>query len=126
MITFVAWLLASNHCALAANTAADKGCHAAHAHCAAHDAPAHHKAAEGLECCKSLQAASVAPAKLLSSYDSRIFTWQLYVVGTLASPENARPTVLPQELETGPPRVETFAELVLQRSLLAHAPPIFS
>jgi hypothetical protein len=30
-----------------------------------------------------------------------------------------------QQLGTGPPSVSSFAESVLQRSILAHAPPVF-
>jgi hypothetical protein len=32
-------------------------------------------------------------------------------------------TSAPLFLDTGPPKARTFAELILQRSLLAHAPP---
>jgi hypothetical protein len=32
-------------------------------------------------------------------------------------------TVAPLFLDTGPPDAHSFAELILQRSLLAHAPP---
>jgi len=32
-------------------------------------------------------------------------------------------TPAPLFLDTGPPEARTFAELILQRSLLAHAPP---
>jgi hypothetical protein len=35
-------------------------------------------------------------------------------------------TAAPLLLDTGPPGARSFAELILQRSLLAHAPPILA
>lgn len=32
-------------------------------------------------------------------------------------------TPAPLFIDTGPPKAQTFAELILQRSLLSHAPP---
>jgi hypothetical protein len=38
--------------------------------------------------------------------------------------ENSRIALAPRSLDTGPPDAHSFAELISQRSLLAHAPPL--
>jgi hypothetical protein len=38
----------------------------------------------------------------------------------------SRNALLPLLLDTGPPGARSFAELILQRSILAHAPPFLA
>jgi hypothetical protein len=110
-----AWLFASNHCALAALAAADE-----HACChRTEDAPVQESMTE---CCQALSAPlpAVAAAPVV----------ELFVLHP-AWNERAE-ILLPREdvpacreySAHGPPGAMAFAELVLQRSLLAHAPPV--
>jgi len=118
----VAWLAISNHCALAALGSATPvvmpSCHAT--------APAHHAPAPdregGVECCKVLRATVPSLAKSLVSYNSFAFTACDYPLGLIASADES-PLTSVLAWDTGPPGYSSFAELVLQRSLLAHAPP---
>jgi hypothetical protein len=44
----------------------------------------------------------------------------------LAFISNSQSATSPLLLDTGPPGARSFAELILQRSVLAHAPPVFA
>jgi hypothetical protein len=123
ILTLVAWFAISNHCALGAfetrqNVAAHASCHGS--------APAPSKLpAKGQEmpCCKLLRATLVKD-KAPVVENGLIFSLQPYFVGFIVFPEQLH---WPQsvELDTGPPFSGSFAESVLQRSILAHAPPSF-
>ncbi len=76
-----------------------------------------------MECCKSFPPASVDAGKTLVSYDANQFALQIYFVTALLSPEDSDRELRPLELDTGPPRAPWFVMSVLQRSILAHAPP---
>jgi len=122
LVTATAWFLAANHCAVA-NFAPRP---AEHEHCAL-DVPADKgkpNDCDGLNCCKSLSAPA-AFAKKLVGYDKAFFTLQDYIVGEFAFPTDQHDALI-SELDTGPPPAHCFAESVLQRSLLAHAPPFLS
>ena len=122
LVTAAAWFLAANHCAVA-NLAPKPD---EHEHCAS-GAPADEgkpNDCDGLNCCKSLSAPAVF-AKKLVGYDKAFFTLQDYIVGEFAFPTDQHDALI-SELDTGPPRPNSFVESVLQRSLLAHAPPFFS
>lgn len=75
-----------------------------------------------LPCCKSL-AATTAPVKISAGYDLSLFVLQSYLTADFAFISGNADAPL-AELDTGPPDLRTFAESVLQRSLLAHAPPL--
>ncbi len=121
LLTIAAWLVASDHCALAGvllqPTVEDS--------CPGHSSEPEKSPNQGeLLCCKALSA-TLAPAKISGGYDLNLFGLQPYlefnfqlVFGNSAAPA--------AELDTGPPGIRTFAESVLQRSLLAHAPPRLS
>ena len=97
-----------------------------HAGCPGHDAP-HDKGKKGeMECCKSFPIASVDAAKNLGSYDANVFALQLFLAVEVLAPESPQSALRPLELDIGPPFATSFAELVLQRSVLAHAPPSFA
>ena len=126
----VSWLAVSNHCALGLATIETHSSDAvsAQAHdCCASQVPGQPKPAKdpATPCCKTLQALSVSPAK---SFEARV---TIFFGGPLACrmPTIAMPRVVPvayRFLNTGPPDGKSFAESVLQRSLLAHAPPFSS
>ncbi len=122
-LTVVAWLVASDHCALAGVLLRPVAAPAAQESCPGHSPEGEKKPSQGeLPCCKTLVAAP-APAKISAGYDLSFFVLQPYLAAAfqLAFEKAAAPGV---ELDTGPPEIRTFAESVLQRSLLAHAPPL--
>jgi hypothetical protein len=123
LLMSVAWFAIVNHCALAGLLAmqtkpAIASCH----HCADDQSPAQNKNANGSECCKRLGATLVA-AKKLVDYDAWLLTLQPYLVAPVIFANEPKLTLRGGELDTGPPFAKTFAELTLQRSILAHAPP---
>jgi hypothetical protein len=123
----VSWLAVSNHCALglSAIEAHDADGVAEH-DCCASDVPAQPKPAKdsAAPCCKTLRALSVTPVHAFNASATIAVGAPLDFATILAPP---RPAVAAyQFLDTGPPGGRTFAEVVLQRSLLAHAPPFLS
>jgi hypothetical protein len=130
-IAICSWFAISNHCAFAALTARGTSCqHASHHRqdadatcCPFHSKPAKpQKPPAGIQCCKILRALVPTVAKSwvrdgtkFSDVDLRFEEFSLIAV----SSKMATPLLL----DTGPPDARTFAELILQRSLLAHAPP---
>ena len=127
-LALVSWLTLSNHCALGLATA---DAHASaemtiHHDCCTSDVPMQsnpEKKQSANPCCKTLQAVSVAPAKVLLGSDvglihQPISPW----VMVIESPEP--PALSARFLDSGPPFSESLAESVFQRSILAHAPPL--
>jgi|SRR6516162_763356 hypothetical protein len=123
VITAVAWFLISNHCVLAELQTVPKAKMSCHKPCCDSQSPAKDKSERSTECCKTLRATLSATAKDFAGYDSSLFALQLYFVGAVISTNDSGPVPV-LELNTGPPFVSTFAESVLQRSILAHAPPV--
>jgi hypothetical protein len=128
LLTVLAWFLAANHCAVASLTAPLSEASSGHEHCGgSSDTPADKEEpsdCDGLNCCKSLSAPA-SFAKKLVGYDKAFFTLKDYVVSQIVfATEQHDPSI--SELDTGPPAAPCFAESVLQRSLLAHAPPFLS
>jgi hypothetical protein len=122
----VSWLAVSNHCALglAAIETHSSDAVSAQAHdCCASEVPGQPKPGKdpATPCCKTLQALSVSPAKSVEAKVTIFFGDPL----ACSAPTIATPRVAPayRFLNTGPPDGKSFAESVLQRSLLAHAPP---
>ena len=119
-ITICSWIAVSNHCAFAAvATQIDKG----QTECPFHSKPAKQKQQSSqVQCCKILRAVVPTIAKSWAQgdgYCSHIhFPFQ--DCRLLA---HFRDAPAPLLLDTGPPGAHSFAELILQRSLLAHAPP---
>ena len=128
LLTVAAWFLAANHCAMAGLTAPLTNVPAGHEHCGgSSDAPADKEQpndCDGLNCCKSLSAPA-SFAKKLVGYDKAFYTLKDYVVSEIVFADEQHDASI-SELDTGPPRAHGFAESVLQRSLLAHAPPSLS
>jgi hypothetical protein len=125
LLTVVAWFLAANHCAVACLAAPLSGDSETHEHCAASsEAPADKEQSNNCDtrnCCKSLSAPT-SFAKKLAGYDKAFYTLKDYVVREFVFATEQHDASI-SELDTGPPRAHCFAESVLQRSLLAHAPP---
>jgi hypothetical protein len=121
VVTLAGWFLISNHCALAALKGRQNG--AAHASCHANiPAPGKLPAKdEQTPCCKLLRATVVKDSASVVQ-NGLIFSLQPYFVGLIVFPEQLHWSQS-FELDTGPPFSGSFAESVLQRSILAHAPP---
>jgi hypothetical protein len=123
LLAALAWLAVSNHCALAAldgSTAmiVAPSCHGTQDG----GAPTKQKKEGDVECCKVLRATLPSLAKNLAPQNASAFVIPAYF-STLFSVSEQLPPFRPLELDTGPPASTSFAETVLQRSLLAHAPP---
>jgi len=118
LIAICAWFAISNHCvvaALATNNTPSREC------------PFHSKPKEkpstGAQCCKILRAVASVPARSWSRDDTKLSDTDVCRDVCALTSAYSQPTLVPLFLDTGPPGVPSFAELILQRSLLAHAPP---
>lgn len=74
-----------------------------------------------LPCCKNVQTAALVHVRLLA----RPFWFAALITFFSPAPPEfcASPAQSLMLVDTGPPGENSFAELVLQRSILAHAPP---
>ena len=81
----------------------------------------HKKSSQDMPCCKTLRA--IASAKISVAANTLDFVLKAYLLHT-ALPEISQPSPLLLALDTGPPDALSFSETVLQRSILAHAPPV--
>ena len=126
LLTALAWLAISNHCAIAEVEGAARmpmpGCHGSSP---GKETPAKHDQKSAVECCKILRATLLAPSTNLAAYDTNSFAPRDYIVALISVADESRLTRL-IERDTGPPAADSFAESVLQRSILAHAPPFLS
>lgn len=113
-MTFIGWFVLSNHCALGRMAQTPK----AHA-CCHNDAPKPVDGKQGVECCKSLHA--VMPDGVKAADLTPMFVIAVLASRLALEVETDRAAVVASD--TGPPRAASFSELVLQRSLRAHAPP---
>jgi hypothetical protein len=114
------WLVVSNHCALAVTTPTEQSVQAA---CPFHSKPARQKEQSSqLQCCKVLRAVVPTIAKSWTRSDSD-FSDIHFPFEHCRLFAHFRDALASLFLDTGPPDAHSFAELVLQRSLLAHAPP---
>ena len=120
LVAICSWFAISNHCAFAAvATKTDS----VQTECPFHSTPAKQKQEPSqLQCCKILRAVVFAQTKSWARDDAKSFDVDLRVeeVTLVALLPNVQAS---WSLDTGPPGVRSFAELILQRSLLAHAPP---
>jgi hypothetical protein len=118
-VVICSWLAISNHCAFAAlatkTDAASDGC------------PFHSKPKEkpsaGTQCCKILRAVTPVVTKSWARDDAKLSRADFCAEESIGT-EHLRTALAPSFLDRGPPDARSFAELILQRSLLAHAPPI--
>ena len=120
LLTIAAWLLLSNHCALGLS-GTPGGADSELGACPMHSAPAKEKPAANLPCCKELRALASHAGKSVASVTSQLVGVRDYVTAVFLMPPRLTTRVL--TLDTGPPHSLSFAESILQRSILAHAPP---
>lgn len=123
MVTMMGWVVLSNHCAL--GVMADRSQGVAQSCCAktqssSHPAPT--KCPPVMECCKTMRA--VVP-DVVHVNQPAVWAVVLTFAETLflfpTPPDDSAPAFA----DSGPPdRASTFSELVLQQSLLSHAPPV--
>ncbi len=118
VIAICSWLAISNHCVFAAlatnNTPSSE--------CPFHSKPKK-KPANGGECCKTLRAVASVPAKTWVRDDTRLSDADAYCSEHSVRIVYSQSALVPLCLDTGPPGARSFAELILQQSLFAHAPP---
>ena len=121
VVTGLAWISISNHCALGALIAKTKSA-VAPMHCHGNQpVPSKKDSKEEMPCCKMLRATLAGEAKVVEVASPNCVPIEDWIVAELIS---AVKTQLPSlELDTGPPFAGSFAESVLQRSILANAPP---
>ena len=119
VVAICSWFAISNHCAFAAlATKAEQ----VQTGCPFHSKPKE-KPSAGAQCCKILRAVAPVTAKSWARDDANLsFADRHDGKSTLTTAYSHTALVL-VPLDTGPPGVRSFAELILQRSLLAHAPP---
>jgi hypothetical protein len=118
-IAICSWIAISNHCAFAAIATTIDSTQSA---CPFHSKPAKQKQQTSqVQCCKTLRAVVLAQAKTWARDHTDCSDVDHYIQerALIACSLSA----LPLLLDTGPPGARSFAELILQRSLLAHAPP---
>jgi hypothetical protein len=124
IVALIAWFGVSNHCALDAiarqKTASVGDCCPFHSHPIK---PQNQKQSDAQPCCKILRAIVANSAKdsarlVIDHLDSPFA--KLVVV---ARPKISFTSVA---LDTGPPGAFSFAQLILQRSFRAHAPPFLA
>lgn len=122
LLTIAVWFGLSNHCALGLALPSQESVAPDESNgCPMHSAPVKKKPALKTPCCKEVRAV------LTKFVTAATPAYRLF-----RSPEYA-PEVFPpvrriaieiDGLDTGPPGCVSFAELVLQESTFAHAPPI--
>jgi len=120
VLAICSWIAISNHCAFAAIATKSDSTQSA---CPFHSKPAKEKQQSSqAQCCKILRAVVLAQSKTWTRDDADFSDADLYaderalIVCSLHTPA-------PLLLDTGPPDAHSFAELVLQQSLFANAPP---
>jgi hypothetical protein len=118
----LSWLVLTNHCALAAilPSAAAKSVHA-HCHAAMHQ-DGKQSPTQGIrECCQAVKAQLAS--KTVVKCDASSSALQIYLVLAVLAPRTDEPSAEMLQ-DHGPPVAGSFAEIVLQHSLLSHAPPV--
>jgi hypothetical protein len=122
-ITICSWIAVSNHCAFAAVTTETNK---AQTECPFHSKPAKQKEQSSqVQCCKILRAIVFAKTKDWARNDAKFCDANFPVPADAFVAYSSR-VVAPLLLDTGPPGVFSFAELILQSSLPAHAPPFIA
>jgi hypothetical protein len=133
-VAVCSWIAISNHCAFAAIAPGGKGFQPASLYrqnadataCPFHSNPAKQsEQSSQVQCCKILRGVVFTQSKGWKRDDAK-FSDGKFPVATGAFLVCLLRTVAPLALDTGPPRhALSFAELILQQGLFAHAPPFF-
>ncbi|HEY2614172.1 MAG TPA: hypothetical protein VGI42_00545 [Chthoniobacterales bacterium] len=127
-LSVLSWFAASNHCVLAAQPlkmrVMEQGDMPSGCPMRSMQQPSQPVKQGGcgdLPCCKNLQATKTAVVKMVAA---PIWLGALVTFFTPFTGETSgNAAKILSFLDTGPPGETSFAELVLQRSILAHAPP---
>jgi len=121
LLTMVAWFAISNHCVLGAiEVHAGKSV----AHCHDHQSSPVQPSGgdQDSPCCKTLRATVATPVKASEAQpDTTLFAYDF--VSQIHAYDDPHLERVSYFADIGPPSSYTFAELVLQRSMLSHAPP---
>jgi len=120
LVTIGAWLLLSNHCLLGAVVSPAQSASEITDGCPMHPSPGKKKAASKNPCCKDVRAI-VAKWVAANPAGLRLIGQRDYATDIFARP--MRIAIEIHGLDTGPPDCFSFAESVLQESMLSHAPP---
>jgi hypothetical protein len=118
VVAICSWFAISNHCAFAALSTRTEPVQTG---CPFHSKPKE-KPSTGAQCCKILRAVAPVVTKSWNRDDTNVSGVDLRSEERTGA-ERLRSALTPSSLDTGPPDAHSFAELILQRSLLAHAPP---
>jgi hypothetical protein len=132
-VAICSWIAVSNHCAFAAIAPRGGAFHpslygqnADATACPFHSKPAKQKEPSSqVQCCKILRGVAFAQSKVWERDDAK-FSDVNFSAGTRGFLGCSLRAVAPLLLDTGPPGAFSFAELILQQSLLAHAPPFLA
>jgi len=121
LVAICSWITISNHCAFAAIA---PHIDTNQTECPFHSKPAKQKEQSSqVQCCKVLRAVVFAQSNAWTRDDAK-FSDTNFSAERGAFLSCSLPTISPLLLDTGPPlQAFSFAELILQQSLLAHAPP---
>jgi hypothetical protein len=119
-IAICSWFALSNHCAFAALATKTEP---AQTGCPFHSKPKE-KPSTGAQCCKILRAVAPVTAKSWARDDAQLSDFDNDNSESMFTVAYSQTALAPLSLDTGPPGLRSFAEMILQRSLLAHAPPI--
>ncbi len=120
VLSLVAWFALSNHCALGAAVTSVESVSDGNG-CPMHSAPASKTPAAKAPCCKDVRAI-VAKSLTANPGSLRVIALREYATQIFAEP--LRVAIEIEILDTGPPGCFSFAESVLQESMLSHAPPV--
>ena len=123
LIALFAWLHAANHCAVASLLQGAALPAAEEQSCPGHKSTPQEQKGDGCDansCCKSFAAPLLT--KVVATYDALSFLATDFGQA-MTFDLGEQHLALIAEIDTGPPDHVSFAESVLQRSLLAHAPP---
>ena len=117
------WIAISNHCAFGAVATKSEP---SQSECPFHSKPAKQKEqSTQVQCCKILRAV-VSTAGKSWTRDHTSFSDVDPYFEKLVLIVTSRNALLPLLLDPGPPGARSFSELILQRSILAHAPPFLA
>ncbi|MEY2509516.1 MAG: hypothetical protein QOE26_279 [Verrucomicrobiota bacterium] len=123
LVTIAAWFCLSNHCALGlALPAPDASTTAETGGCPMHSAPEKKQPVSKTPCCKDVRAVVAKCVTKARPFVLRIVGPTDYAAEIFGLPPRVVLEIC--GLDTGPPGCFSFAELVLQESMRAHAPPV--
>jgi hypothetical protein len=122
LFSVVAWLSLSNHCVVAAVVSANTQSSEMHCH-GPQPSPAKKDGDKEMPCCKVLRATIAKDHSIVQDPVMLAQPIQYPAIVEILLFSSLQPSVISNEFDTGPPAAVSYAELILQRSILVHAPP---